>query len=185
VEASASVVAVSVGLPAPSLRRQGRPVESAIFKHPVAGRVRVHPLGPEGDGHANVAVHGGVRKAVYAYPVEHYDFWRSERPELEFPLGAFGENLTTRGILETDVRPGDRLEIGSTRLVVTQPRFPCEKLGLRFERPTFVAEFARAARSGFYLSVETPGELGAGDTIRWHPSGSAEPTIDEMFRAKT
>ena len=182
--ASASVISVNVGMPAFSLRRNGRPVESAIVKRPVEGPVTVGFLGPVGDGHANPAVHGGIRKAVYAYPSEHYPFWAAERPELEFPVGAFGENLTTRGILESELRPGDRLVIGTTRLVVTQPRFPCEKLGLRFQRPTFVAEFGRAGRPGFYLSVEQEGELRAGDAIRLQPIKSTEPTIESMFRTK-
>ncbi|MCI4367017.1 MAG: MOSC domain-containing protein [Thermoplasmata archaeon] len=179
-----TVVAISVGMPAPTLRRGGEPVVSAIIKRPVDGRVRIDELGPEGDGHANPAVHGGIRKAVYAYPMEHYAFWRAQRPELSFPVGAFGENLTTQGLLESELRPGDRLEIGTTRMVVTQPRFPCEKLGLRFVRPSFVREFAEAGRSGFYLSVERGGTVAAGDEIRFEPGGSLEPTIEAMFRAK-
>jgi len=185
VEPPRRVASVNVGMPAPSLRRHGRPVLSAIVKRPVQGPVRVRTLGPEGDGHANPAVHGGPRKAVYAYPSEHYDFWRRERPELTFPFGAFGENLTTEGILESEVRPGDRLEIGSTTLTVTQPRFPCENLALRFDRPTMVREFTAAGRPGFYLAVEREGTLRAGDTIRVLPAGVTGPTIAELFRARS
>jgi MOSC domain-containing protein YiiM len=184
-EASPRVLSVNVGMPAPTLRRHGVPVRSGIVKAPALGPVPVHALGFEGDGHADLRVHGGPLKAVYAYPVEHYEFGRHTRPELEFPVGGFGENLTIQGIRESEVRPGDRLAIGTAELVVTQPRFPCEKLGLRFNCPAFVREFAEAGRPGFYLSVERAGALAAGDPIRWRAGDPSTPTIQALFLTHT
>jgi MOSC domain-containing protein YiiM len=157
---------------------------SGFRKEPVAGRVRVLRTGLEGDGVGDPRVHGGPCKTVYAYPEEHYEYWRRERPELAFAPGAFGENLTVAGILEMAVGPGDTLRIGTARLVVTQPRFPCFKLGLRHDRPRLVKEFARSGRSGFYLSVEQEGELGAGDPIDHRPAPGERPTIRAMFAEK-
>jgi MOSC domain-containing protein YiiM len=102
---------------------------------------------------------------VYVYPAEHYDFWRRELPEAALPWGAFGENFTTDGLREDDVWIGDRYRVGTTELVVTQPRMPCYKLGIRFDRPDMVKRFLQSRRSGFYLAVEREGEVGAGDVI--------------------
>ena len=179
-----TLLSVNVALPGPVLERDGRPVVSAILKRPVLGRVRVLPLGLEGDGVGNRVTHGGPRKSVYAYPSEHYAFWQQERPEQHLGPGGFGENLTLAGLLESAVRPGDRLRIGSAAFRVTQPRYPCATLALKFGRPGFLEEFQRAGRSGFYLSVERTGELGAGDPIEVDAVGPDGPTIDAIYRAK-
>lgn len=140
-------------------------VETAIYKAPVSGPVRVQRLNLAGDQQADLSVHGGPEKAVYAYPSEHYAYWREELPGVALPWGAFGENLTTEGLLETAVRVGDVFRIGTTELVVTQPRMPCFKLNVRFQRPDMVKRFLRSGRSGFYLAVLKEGHISAGDAL--------------------
>lgn len=158
------LVAISVGRPRETQWR-GRGVQTSIFKTPVARRVHVTRFNIEGDQQSDLSVHGGPEKAVYAYPAEHYNFWRRELPDAELPWGAFGENFTTEGLLEDEVWIGDRYRVGTVELVVTQPRMPCYKLAIRFERPDMVKRFLQSRRSGFYLAVEREGEVGAGDAI--------------------
>jgi MOSC domain-containing protein YiiM len=140
-------------------------VLTGIFKSPVAGRVQARSLNLEGDRQADLSVHGGPDKAVYAYPAEHYAYWRAQLPELDIPLGMFGENFTVQGFHEAEVRLGDRLRIGSALFSVTQPRLPCYKLGIRFGRDEMVKRFQQSGRTGFYLRVIEEGEVGAGDPI--------------------
>ena len=158
------LVAISVGRPK-AVQWRGRSVQTSIFKTPVSGRVHVTRLNIEGDEQSDLSVHGGAEKAVYAYPAEHYNFWRRELPDMELPWGAFGENLTTEGLLEDEVWIGDRYRVGSVDLVVTQPRMPCYKLAIRFGRPDIVKRFLQSGRSGFYLAVEREGNLGPGDSV--------------------
>ena len=158
------VLSVNVGLPREVLWR-GRPVTTGIFKEPVTGRVPVRALNVDGDRQADLRVHGGPDKAVYAYPSEFYELWRRERPELDFAWGRFGENLTTEGVLDDEVSVGDRFRVGTAELVVTQPRLPCFKLGIRMGRDRFVTEFLERGLLGFYLSVVREGEVEAGDSI--------------------
>jgi MOSC domain-containing protein YiiM len=159
------LVSVNVGLPRAVLF-QGERVETSIFKSPLSGPVAVRRLNLDGDRQADLTVHGGVDKAVYAYPLEHYAYWREELPELDFPWGAFGENLTVEGLLESELSIGDRLRIGSAEFQVTQPRMPCFKLAIRFGRADMVKRFMLSRRSGFYLSVVSEGEVTAGDELR-------------------
>ena len=140
-------------------------VQTSIFKARVPGRVRVNTLNLEGDQQSDLSVHGGIDKAVYAYPSEHYEFWRKELPCVDLPWGAFGENFTTEGLLEETLHIGDRLRVGSSEFVVTQPRMPCFKLGIRFNRPDIVKRFLQSGRSGFYLAVVKEGEVAASDSI--------------------
>jgi MOSC domain-containing protein YiiM len=158
------LVAISVGTPR-EVQWRGRSVQTSIFKTPVSRRVHVTSGNIEGDKQSDLSVHGGPEKAVYSYPAEHYDFWRRDLPNAELPWGAFGENFTTEGLLEDEVWIGDRYRVGTVELVVTQPRMPCYKLAIRFERPDMVKRFLQSRRSGFYLAVEREGELGAGDAI--------------------
>jgi MOSC domain-containing protein YiiM len=158
------LVAISVGRPK-DVQWRGRSVKTSIFKSPISGRVHVTRLNVEGDEQSDLSVHGGAEKAVYAYPAEHYDFWRRELPDMEFSWGAFGENLTTEGLLENEVCIGDRYRVGSVDLVVMQPRMPCYKLAIRFGRPDIVKRFLKSGRSGFYLAVEREGTLGPGDAV--------------------
>ena len=125
------LVSVQVGTPR-TITRDGLEVSTGIFKTPVEGRLMMRALNIDGDQQADLSVHGGPNKAVYAYPSEHYPFWKNELPEAEFPWGTFGENLTTSGLLENGVCIGDRFAIGTAEVVVTQPRLPCFKLNLKF-----------------------------------------------------
>jgi MOSC domain-containing protein YiiM len=158
------LVSVNVGLPR-ELTWRGQKAISAIYKQPVEGRVAVRTLNLDGDRQADLTVHGGEHKAVYCYPLSHYDYWRGELPGQELPMGAFGENFTTDGLLEDTVHIGDRLSAGSAEFVVTQPRLPCYKLGIRFQSTDMVRRFFASRRTGFYLAVEREGETGAGDEI--------------------
>lgn len=119
----------------------------------------------EGDRQADLTVHGGPDKAVYVYPSEHYAWWRRELPEVSFPWGAFGENFSSEGLREDEIQIGDRFRVGSAEFVVTQPRMPCYKLGVRFDRPDMVKRFLESKRTGFYLAVLREGAVGAGDSI--------------------
>jgi MOSC domain-containing protein YiiM len=158
------VISINVGLPR-EVEWGDQSVLTSIFKVPVPGRVRVDRLNIEGDRQSDLTVHGGINKAVYVYPSEHYDFWRKELPDADLPWGAFGENLTTTGLTEDDVHIGDRFAIGSAEVIVTQPRTPCFKLTLRFGRADMIKRFYRSGRSGFYFAVAKEGEIGAGDAI--------------------
>lgn len=158
------IVAISVARPR-EVEWRGRSIRTSIFKTPISGRVRVTHGNIEGDQQSDLSVHGGPDKAVYAYPVEHYPFWRSELPDAELNWGAFGENFTTEGLLEDEVWIGDRYRVGTAEFIVTQPRMPCYKLAVRFGRPDIVKRFLRSGRSGFYLAVEREGEVGPGDAI--------------------
>jgi MOSC domain-containing protein YiiM len=158
------LLSISVGLPR-DIEWRGKTVRTSIFKSPVPGPARVRRLNIDGDQQSDLTVHGGAEKAVYAYPSEHYAFWREELPGMDFPWGAFGENFTTEGLLEGSVRIGDRLRVGPAEFVVTQPRMPCYKLGIRFGRPDMVKRFHDARRNGFYLAVLQEGEVTAGDSF--------------------
>ncbi len=157
------VIAVHVGLPR-RVAWRGRSVETGIFKQPVAGPVMVRTLNLDGDRQADLSVHGGAAKAVYCYPAEHYAFWRRQLGE-DVPWGAFGENLTTTGLDEDTLHIGDVLRIGEAELIVTQPRLPCFKLGVRFGRPDMVRRFLASRRTGFYCAVVREGLVAAGDPI--------------------
>jgi MOSC domain-containing protein YiiM len=158
------VVALSVGLPR-EVEWRGRTVLTSIFKTPVDRRLRATRINFEGDEQSDLTVHGGFDKAAYVYPAEHYEFWRRELPKADLPWGVFGENLTTEGLSEDQVRVGDRFRIGTAEFVVTQPRMPCFKLGIRFGRPDIIKRFLQSGRTGFYFAVTTEGAVGAGDSI--------------------
>jgi MOSC domain-containing protein YiiM len=153
-----------VGLPrvVPS---HGEPVATGIFKSPVPGRVLMRTLNLVGDRQADLTVHGGQDKAVYAYPSEHYPFWKTQLPGVELPWGSFGENLTTSGLDEKSVHIGDRFAVGGAEVVVTQPRLPCFKLNLKFGREDMIKRFLASHFTGFYFRVLREGEVGAGDEI--------------------
>jgi len=158
------LLSVNVGMPRDAVWR-GEVVRTGIFKSAVPGPVALRDHNLDGDRQADLSVHGGADKAVYVYPAEHYAFWRAELPGVDLPWGAFGENLTTEGLMEDSVHIGDRFRIGSAELVVTQPLMPCFKLGIRFGRPDMVKRFLRSGRTGFYLAVTREGEVGAGDAV--------------------
>jgi MOSC domain-containing protein YiiM len=161
---TASLISVQVGVPRVVLR-EGEEVATGIFKMPVTERILMRSLNLDGDRQADLSVHGGRDKAVYAYPSEHYAFWKRELPGVELPWGSFGENLTTEGLLEANVHLGDRFQIGTAEVVVTQPRLPCFKLNLKFQRDDMAKRFLASRRTGFYFRVLREGEIGAGDEI--------------------
>src|SRR5579863_4568929 len=140
----------------------GATINTGIFKHPVSGPVQLRRLNLDGDRQADLRVHGGPDKAVYAYPSEHYAWWRAQLDRVELPWGAFGENLTIEGLTENDVCVGDRFRAGTAEFVVTQPRMPCYKLGIRFGRTDVVEKFLASGRTGFYVSVVREGDVGPG-----------------------
>lgn len=158
------ILSINVGSPR-EIQWRGKAVRTSIFKASVQGAIQVNRLNLAGDQQSDLSVHGGADKAVYAYPAEHYAFWRQEMPGIDFPWGAFGENFTTEGLLESAVRIGDRFWAGSSEFVVTQPRMPCFKLGIRFGRPDIVKRFLNSGRTGFYLAVLREGEVAAGDVL--------------------
>ena len=178
------VVSVSVSA-VREVERNGKTWRTAIFKEPVEGRRRIGRLTVEGDAQANLDVHGGPQQAVYAYPAEHYPAWSEDHAGQEFPWGSFGENLTVRGLLETDVRPGDRLRIGTTELVVTKPRQPCATFAMKMGDPGAVKRMLQTGRCGWYLSVAREGDIGAGDSVEHIPGDGSEPTIAEVFARLT
>ena len=178
------LLSVNVGLPQ-RIEWHGEMVLTGIFKSRVPGPVAVKRLNIDGDRQADPTVHGGERKAVYAYPSEHYAYWRHELPDADLRSGAFGENLTTDGVLESEIAPGDVLEIGTAAFAVTIPRMPCYKLGLRFGRLDMVKRFWLARRPGFYLSVVREGTIAAGDPIRLVKLPSERPSIEKLFVARS
>jgi MOSC domain-containing protein YiiM len=156
------IISINVGRPRLVLRND-EPVSTGIFKDPVAGRVMLRTLNLDGDRQADLTVHGGPEKAVYIYPSEHYAFWKRELPDMDLPWGMFGENFTTEGMFESEINIGDRFRIGSAEVMVTQPRMPCYKLGIRFGRTDIIKRFLASERTGFYLSVLKEGEVGVDD----------------------
>lgn len=154
---------LNVGLPT-EVEWEGQTVTTGIYKYPVEGEVMLRRLNLDGDGQADLTVHGGETKAVYVYPIEHYAFWKSQFPDMDLPLGMFGENLTTEGLFE-DVNIGDRFQIGEAEVIVTEPRMPCYKLGIRFGRMDVLKRFLRSELTGFYFGVLKEGLVQAGDEI--------------------
>jgi len=173
------LISVNVARPRLILYRNST-VSTGIFKQPVNGPLQLRTLNLDGDRQADLAVHGGPFKAVYAYPSEHYAFWREELPGTNLPWGMFGENFTTWGLFETELHIGDRLEIGTAILMVRQPRIPCFKLAAKFHRTDILARFLRSGRSGFYFSVEQEGIVEAGNQFELLTRDAQGITIAEM-----
>jgi MOSC domain-containing protein YiiM len=160
----------------------GRAVTTGIFKEPVRGRIALRKLNLDGDGQADLSVHGGEYKAVYCYQRSHYDYWRKELPGRELPVGIFGENFTIDGPLEEEIFSGDRFSVGSAEVVVTQPRLPCYKLGIRFQSDDMVKRFFTSRRNGFYLAVTREGEVGAGDEMELISRDQNRVPVSEIVR---
>lgn len=175
------LLSLNVALPQ-AIAWQGNTIRTSIFKQPVAGPVQLHAEHLAGDGQADLRVHGGPDKAVYAYPQEHHTYWQQHLPAAQLVPGAFGENLTTTGLLETQVRVGDCFQIGTAVLLAVQPRRPCLKLGIRWQRPSLVREFEEAQRPGIYFRVVQPGHLQAGDAITLIEPSACAVTIQDMVQ---
>ncbi len=180
------LVSLNTGLPR-EVTWHGRAVTTAIYKEPVKGRVALRKLNLDGDRQADLSVHGGENKAVYCYPIAHYDYWKRELPGGDFPMAIFGKNFTTEGLLESSVCLGDQFSVGSAEVVVTQPRLPCYKLGVRFQSDDMVKRFLASGRTGFYFRVTREGEVGAGDEVKVvarDPNGVSVSEITRLYVAK-
>ncbi len=178
------ILSISVGRPR-EVESRGKRVLTSIFKEPVAGGVWARTLNLDGDEQSDLSVHGGPDKAVYVYPSEHYAYWRAQLPGIELPWGAFGENLTSEGLSETAVHIGDLVSIGAAEFVVTQPRLPCFKLGIRFGRLDMVRRFQQSGRTGFYLAVRREGVIAAGDEVRLVPGEQHGVSVADIVRLYT
>jgi MOSC domain-containing protein YiiM len=175
------VISVNVGQPREVIWK-GQIVTTGIFKEPVSGRIAVRRLNLDGDRQADLTVHGGPKKAIYAYPAEYYAFWREQFPEMDLPWGMFGENLTITGLLDNTVHIGDRFQVGSAHLMVTQPRLPCYKLGLKFGRDDILKRFLQSRLTGFYFSVLTEGAVAANDPISLLHRDEHRIKVDDITR---
>ena len=175
------LLSINVSLPR-TVSHNGNSVMTGIFKQAVAGPVALHQENLEGDGQADLRVHGGTHKAVYVYPYEHYAYWQEQLQRSDFAYGQFGENLTVSGLLEDDVHIGDSLRIGDAELQVTQPRTPCFKLGIKMGLPDFPKTFMASGRMGFYLSVLKTGTLEAGQAISWIERDPAAISVTQAWR---
>jgi MOSC domain-containing protein YiiM len=178
------VISVNVGLPK-KVDFGKETVTTAIFKNPIKHRVKLYTLNLEGDKQADLTVHGGVDKAVYSYPSEHYKFWKKEIKDFEYSWGTFGENLTTEGLLEDLVNIGDQFQIGSAKVIATQPRMPCYKLAVRFGRMDIIRRFMASERSGIYFKVAQEGEIGVEDKIELIKSDENKVTIRDIVHLQT
>jgi MOSC domain-containing protein YiiM len=161
---------------------KGATINTGIFKQPVSGPVWLRTLNLDGDRQADLSVHGGPNKAVYAYPSGHYAYWQAELPGMDLPWGMFGENLTTTGLSEDELHIGDRFRIGAAVMVVRQTRVPCYKLAAKFKRDDILQRFLLSGRSGVYFSVEREGQVTAGDSLELLSRDETGLTIAEMNR---
>jgi MOSC domain-containing protein YiiM len=179
------LASVNTGLPR-EVEWHGRIVTTGIFKEPVRGRVALRKLNLDGDRQADLTVHGGAFKAVYCYSLAHYDYWKKELPGRELPMGMFGENFTVDGgkdeTPEETVHLGDRFSVGTAEVVVTQPRLPCYKLGIRFGSDDMVKRFLASGRTGFYVAVVREGEVGLGDEMKVIGRGAEGVAVSEITR---
>ncbi len=172
---------LSVNVSQPTEIAHGRgTVSTGIFKEPVAGRIMLRALNLDGDGQADLANHGGIHRAAYAYSIENYDYWRRELGRADLGFGQFGENFTVRGMVEDDVHIGDVFRVGDALVEVTQPRPPCFKLGIKMGMARFPKLFLASGRVGFYLRVLEEGEVGAGDVFERVESDPERVTVREM-----
>ena len=175
------LISLNIGRPQ-IVMRNDEPVSTAIFKQPIEGRVALRTLNLDGDRQADLSVHGGPTKAVYVYPAEHYEYWRNELPEMDLPFGMFGENFTVTGVSESNLNIGDQFRVGSATVMVTEPRMPCYKLGIRFGRTDIIKRFLVSERTGFYLAVLEEGEVGVGDEIQLVTRNEPSVSVNDVTR---
>ena len=180
----AKLISLNVGVPR-IVVSNGDPVSTGIFKEPVAGRVMLRTLNLDGDRQADLSVHGGPSKAVYVYPSEYYDYWKHELPEMKLPWGMFGENFTSSGLFESELSIGDKFRVGSALVMVTEPRLPCYKLGIKFGRSDIVKRFLASERTGFYFAVLQEGEVGVGDQIELIEGSKRSVRVSEITQLYT
>jgi MOSC domain-containing protein YiiM len=177
------LISVNVGLPR-EISWRGKTVTTGIFKTAVRGSVALRRHNLDGDGQADPSVHGGPTKAVYVYPMQHYAYWQQELPDCDLPWGSFGENFTAEGVDEDIVCIGDEFRVGDATVVVTEPRMPCFKLGIKFGRGDMVKRFLRSQRTGFYFGVVEEGKVQAGDDLErlsQHPAGLTVADVTRLY----
>jgi MOSC domain-containing protein YiiM len=175
------LISLNVGLPR-EVVSQGKLVTTGIFKDSITGPIMVRTLNIDGDQQADLSVHGGIDKAIYAYPAEHYEYWRGELPGIDLPWGMFGENFTIEGLLEDSAYIGDHYRIGELEVVITQPRLPCYKLGIRFGRADMIKKFMASRRTGFYFAVKREGIVKAGDSLEFLGRDQQEISVADITR---
>ncbi len=175
------IISLNVSLPK-VVEFKGKKVSTGIYNEPIEGRVKVRTLNLDGDKQADLAVHGGLDKAVYAYPSEHYPYWRDQYPDLTLGWGMFGENFTTEGLLEDQTNIGDEFQMGSAKFAVTQPRLPCFKLGIKFGATDVIKKLFASAKCGIYFKVLEEGEVGAGDEIKLVRRDKNNVTVRDVIK---
>ncbi|MBI4380095.1 MAG: MOSC domain-containing protein [candidate division NC10 bacterium] len=175
------LVSVNIGHPREVIYK-GKTVTTGIFKERVEGRIRLRTLNLDGDRQADLSVHGGLSKAAYGYPIEHYEYWREQLPGVDLPWGMFGENFTMEGLREDSVNIGDRFRIGSAEVMVTEPRLPCYKLAAKFGRDDIIKRFLHSGCTGFYFAVMQEGEVGTGDGIELVSRDEHNITVADITR---
>lgn len=178
------LISLNVGLPR-QVTFRGELVTTGIFKEPIHHRTKLRKLNLDGDKQADLTVHGGVDKAVYSYPEEHYRFWQKELPDMYLSWGMFGENFTTEGLFEDNVNIGDQFQIGTAIVIATQPRMPCYKLGVKFGRMDIIKRFLSSGLTGIYFKVLQEGEVGAGDVIELIRRDDNNVTVKDVVRIYT
>jgi MOSC domain-containing protein YiiM len=178
------LISLNVGLPR-QVTFRGELVTTGIFKEPIYHRTKLRKLNLDGDKQADLTVHGGVDKAVYSYPGEHYRFWQKELPDKYLSWGMFGENFTTEGLFEDNVNIGDQFQIGTAIVIVTQPRMPCYKLGVKFGRMDMIKRFLTSGLTGIYFKVLQEGEVGVGDVIELIRRDDNNVTVKDVVRIYT
>jgi MOSC domain-containing protein YiiM len=178
------LISLNVGLPR-EVTFRGEVVYTGIFKDPIQHRVKLRKLNLDGDKQADLTVHGGIDKAVYSYAKEHYEFWRKDLQDVSLSWGMFGENFTTEGLFEESVNIGDTFQIGTTRVIATQPRMPCYKLGVKFGRMDIIKRFLASGLTGIYFKVLQEGEVGVGDEIKLISRDQNNVTVRDIVRLYT
>ncbi len=173
---------VNVSLPK-QVQHKNKTVSTGIFKQPVTGRIKINPLNLDGDKQVDLVNHGGEHKAVYGFAAEHYLFWRQKLGLATLPFGKFGENLTVEGLDEAELCIGDRLKVGQSLLEISQPRVPCFKLGMAFERDDMPRLFVEHAATGIYFRVIETGLVAAGDAVTLAEPHPAKLSVQRLFRA--
>ena len=178
---SLKIVSLNVSLPK-TVEFRGHNVSTGIYKEPVQGKIKLKTLNLDGDKQADLTVHGGPDKAVYAFPSESYPYWQEQYPDLNMTWGMFGENFTTEGLFEDQANIGDEYQIGTAKLAVTQPRMPCFKLGIRFGKGDVIKKFFAHQKSGIYFKVLEEGEVESGDEIKLIRRDGNNVTVQDVMR---
>lgn len=174
------VVSLNVGK-VKEVTYDGKTIRTGIYKKPIQEPLEAKGINIEGDDQGNRKTHGGIDRAIYSYPMEHYSYWKKQYPTKELPFGMFGENLTTEGLLEKDVKVGDIFKIGTTKIMALQPRMPCYRLGYKFDDEKIIDKFLETDYCGIFYRIIKEGKLQVGDEINLIKSDPDSMTIVEIF----